>query len=547
MTINSAATIGNVVINEILTQNLSLSTKVNPFVDEDGSYSPWIELFNRGATSVNLAGWSLSNDATNPGQWFFPSGPQSIIAAGGYLVLWADGKDRKNPTGNNKMHTNFSLKQSGEYLGLFSAELPRAVPTPDAQFSPSYPVQRGDVSYGYDTSNALKYFSTPTPGPAPGHNGASNGTSSISGITSNVNFSVNHGYFSGPFNLVLSCPTAGATIRYTTDGSVPTASNGTVYSTPINISATTALRAAAFGPNMLSSDVSTQTYLFVSSVLTQPANPPGYPTQFGSNPVNNTWTQSPANVVNGSQCYFQVDPTIAANDASFIKAGLLQNPALEITLPIPNMFDQTIGLYDHPLNSGPGWESGCSLEMIYPDGSQGDFQIDCGVQIQGGSSRDPVKNFKHSFRITFKDDYGSGSLQQTLLPGTPVNDYNTFDIDGGSNDTWDYVGASGASNQRQFAQQTHDAFTSDLYNAMGWPSFHSQFVNVYINGLYWGLDYIHERPDASFAATYFGGDKSEYDVIRNTTSGNEVESNSTGFQSAGIDARWCAGARRAVQ
>lgn len=225
VTMNTAQPIANVFINEFLTQNVSLSTKVNPFVDEDGSFSPWIELYNSGSTSVNLAGWSLSDDALNPGEWFFPSGAQSIIPAGGYLVIWADGKDRKNPTGSNKMHTNFTLKQSGEYLGLFSAELPRLV-VPLSNFSASYPPQRGDVSYGYDQGNNLGYLTTPTPG-------AANAITGVTAITADVNFSVQHGYFAGPFNLVLSTSTPGAAIRYTTDGSVPTAGNGTVYSRPL--------------------------------------------------------------------------------------------------------------------------------------------------------------------------------------------------------------------------------------------------------------------------------------------------------------------------
>ncbi len=513
VTMNTAQAVGNIVINEFLTRNVSPST----FVDEDGSLSQWIELYNKGATSVNLAGWSLSDDASNSDLWVFPSGSQSVIPAGGYMVIWADGKDRKNPTSPAKMHTNFTITQAGEYLGLFSAELPRAAVS---QYSPTYPQQRANISYGFDSSNALKYFNTPTPGTA-------NGTSTISGTTSDINFSVNHGYFSGPFNLVLSTPTSGATIQYTTDGSVPTLANGTTYSAPITISATTVIRAAAFGTNMLPSNVSTQTYIFVSSVLTQPSNPPGYPIQFTGYPLNNTWidtgSYSPANVLNGSQCYYQMDQGIVASDSAFIKAGLLELPSVCINMPIADFFSQNTGIYTHPLEKGSQWERACSVEMIYPNGSVDDFQVNAGVQIQGGSSRDPVKNFKHSFRILFKGTYGDGTLNKAVLPGTTVANFNDLDVDGGSNDTWDYVGGSSQVDQRTRAQQTHDAFASDLLNAMGWPSFHSKFINLYLNGLYFGVLYLHERPDQSFCANYFGGDKSEYDVLRITTTSLEVE------------------------
>jgi hypothetical protein len=295
----------------------------------------------------------------------------------------------------------------------------------------------------------------------------------------------------------------------------------------------------AIGPNLLSSDIGTETYFFVASTLAQPANPPGFPTQFAGAPANNTWIDnldySASTVLNGSQCYFQVDPTIAAQDKTFITAGLLSLPSLEVTTTIPDMFAQSTGLYNHPLESGDQWERPCSFEMVFPDGSQSNLQINCGVQLQGGSSRDPVKNFKHSFRMVFKDFYGAGQLEQQIYPDTPVNKLNTITLDGGSNDTYDYVGGSGQEYQRAFAQQTHDAFTSDLLIAMGWPSFHSKFCNLYIDGLFWGLYYYHDREDADFAATYWGGDKDEYDVLRTTTTSLEVETSGNGFQTTSSD------------
>src|SRR5207244_11398372 len=71
-------------------------------------------------------------------------------------------------------------------------------------------------------------------------------------------------------------------------------------------------------------------------------------------------------------------------------------------------------------------------------------------------------------------------------------------------------------------QCVRDQFTSDLSLAQGQPGFHGQFYHLYLNGLYWGLHYIHERPDDDYAASYFGGDKADYDVIKNTTFGTQV-------------------------
>ncbi len=134
----------NVVINEILANNVAGA------VDEDAAHSDWIELRNLDATAVNLQGWSLTDNATNPTKWVFPS---VSIPAGGYLVVFASGKNR---TSGANLHTNFVLDSAGEYLGLFRNDLSAAY-----QFAPAYPKQEADVSYGLDGST-LRYFAKPT-------------------------------------------------------------------------------------------------------------------------------------------------------------------------------------------------------------------------------------------------------------------------------------------------------------------------------------------------------------------------------------------------
>jgi len=57
----------NIVINEILSSNSFSNT------DEDGTYQDWIELYNNGATTVNLSGYGLSDDATILFKWTFPN------------------------------------------------------------------------------------------------------------------------------------------------------------------------------------------------------------------------------------------------------------------------------------------------------------------------------------------------------------------------------------------------------------------------------------------------------------------------------------------
>jgi hypothetical protein len=497
----AAAAMTNVVLNEFL----ALNTSIAGLHDEDGLPASWIEIFNRGATGVSLAGWSLTDEADTPTKWIFPA---TNIAAGQYLVVFASGKDRRVP--GAKLHTNFKLSASGDYLGLYNAELsPHLIQA----FAPKYPEQRNDISYGLDNTNAVRYFAVSTPG-------GPNGFSSIAGLVAPLNASVLSGFFNAPFALFLTTATFGATIVYTTNGSVPaisaSATNGSVYSGPINILQTTALRAVAFAPNLLPTLPLSRTYLFSEDIIRQPNNPTGYPT-------GNVWTPTPAIVQNGSRAYYQMDPVIV-NDPQYtndVRAGLVSIPTMSLMMPISDLFDATNGIYTHPMSRGDDWERACSMELIFPDNTAG-AQADCGVQVQGGSQRDPAKNAKHSFRVTFKQAYGPGKFKFPMYADSPVTSFNTFVLDGGINYWWHYAGTTSPTDQRYRAQCVRDQFSSDLMAAMGNPAYHGKFFHLYLNGLYWGMNYVHERPDDDFAASYLGGEAIDYDVLKNTTAGTEI-------------------------
>ena len=109
-------------------------------------------------------------------------------------------------------------------------------------------------------------------------------------------FSEPRGFYSANFNVAITTTTTGATIRYTTNGSKPTATTGTVYAGPIAITGTTVLRAAAFKAGFEPSKVHTQTFIFPAQVVQQPALPAGWPATWGTG-VNADYEMDP-NVVN---------------------------------------------------------------------------------------------------------------------------------------------------------------------------------------------------------------------------------------------------------
>ena len=67
---------------------------------------------------------------------------------------------------------------------------------------------------------------------------------------------------------------------------------------------------------------------------------------------------------------------------------------------------------------------------------------------------------------------------------------------------------------RTMSQYIRDQWVRDTHAAMGYPAARGCFVHLYLNGLYWGLYNLTERPDADFAAASMGGDKGDYDSRR---------------------------------
>jgi hypothetical protein len=126
-------------ITEFMAENDSV------LVDEDGEFNDWIEIANSGDAPISTAGYYLTDEATLPAKWLLPD---VSIQPGGFLVVFASGKDRSPVDG--ELHTNFSLLNSGEYLALIKPDNTAAT-----EFSPAFPKQFSDISYGFGTGGAL--------------------------------------------------------------------------------------------------------------------------------------------------------------------------------------------------------------------------------------------------------------------------------------------------------------------------------------------------------------------------------------------------------
>jgi len=336
------------------------------------------------------------------------------------------------------------------------------------------------------------FFSTPTPG--------SINAEAFQGFVSDTQFSVDRGFYTTPISLVISSATQGASIVYTTDGSVPTVdsnlsvTNGTLFTDAINISSTTNIRAAAFKEGFAPTNVDTHTYVYLDDVIQQTASSQELALEQGL----------PFNAGNGVD--FGLDPDIVNSfTTQQIKDSLLSIPTISLTLENGDFLGSN-GIYTNSTATGPSSERPVSAELIHPDGSTG-FQANAGIRIQGAASRSIAE--KYSFRLAFRSKYGPTDLFYPLF-GDGVDRFDTVVLRSVFNDGY---GWQGDDNNLREQLYVRDLWFRETQLAMGQPAARGNWAHLYVNGQYWGLYHPSERPDADFAQETIGGDNDNYDTI----------------------------------
>jgi hypothetical protein len=434
-----------------------------------------------------MAGMYLTDDLAVPTKWQFPTDDAALttIPPQGYLVVWAD-----NEGADDGLHAAFKLSSSGETVGLFDRDGTTLID------SVSFGEQRTDISYGRvpDASDTWAFLTFPSPG--------SPNFQIYQGFTEKPECTPQRGLYTHEILVSLACRTAGATIYYTTDGSEPYLQDrmgpnprAAVYAGPIRIGRTTCLRAAAVKPLWMASPAVTNTYIFLTDVVTQS------PT--GAKPTS-AW---PSSGVNGQRIDYGMDPDVV-NDPRYkdlMDDALLSIPSISLVTDLANLFDAKTGIFVNAYGQGLAWERPVSAEWIYPDGRD-NFQIDAGLRIRGGYSRQS-SNPKHAFRLFFRPQYGQATLQYPLFEKEGVAEFEGVDLRTSQNYSWSFEG----DNHDTFVREV---FSRDTQRDMGEPYTRSRYYHLYIDGQYWGLFQTQERSEASYAASYFGGDKEDYDVVK---------------------------------
>ena len=388
----------------------------------------WVEIHNATSQAVTLTGYGLTNNPGNPAKWVFP---ETTIGAGQYMLLQTEGDD---PQKKNPARLSFNISASGESLFLFD---------PNGQLLDKLSAGRmkSGLSYGRDASDNRMYYTEPTPGSANG--------SGYKGVTSTPVFDINPGIYSEAVTLTLTAA-EDEVIRYTTDSTTPNASSP-VYTSPIQMSKNTVVRAAAFKDGCLTGDTATGTYLFTSDnvnhtlpVVTLVTDP------------DNLWDDEKGIYAYGEE----YDPSLPYGEA-IVTANYFEN--------------------------GDEWERPASFELFDSNG-QRVFNQNVGISIAGAFGRGRAQK---GFNVIARSEYGDSRLNYEFFPDD--RDFGEYKA---------VVLRAGAQDQNR--SKIRDELAVEILKGTDVNFLYQAYEPyvLYLNGEYWGVYFMKEKRNRFFVAQH---------------------------------------------
>jgi hypothetical protein len=416
------------VINELSICNISGE------LDPEGDFRGWIELYNTTGDTLNLKSFVYSDDPALPAKYRLLNDRK--ISPGGFACVWV------NDEVYNKEGRYLDTDPDGGYFcvaersGILIDEV-------------SYPAQYTNISWGRttDNGNTFAYFLSAT------HEASNNNSPTGTHRVAATDFSLPGGFYDGPIELALSCPTPGAAIHYTLDGSNPSPSKPLYTGTAIRLDKTTPLRAQAFLNGFLTGPVSGTTFL-----------------------------------INERQ------PSL---------------PVVLLTMDTTYLYDSIIGIYTVGVNGIPGaggsppanynqdWTRPAHFDYLGTDKKPLINQL-VGIEINGNATRlFPQKSFK----VKASKRFGYNKLNADFFGEKPHMRHKSILLRAGGQD-WKYGGIRDG-----FLQQMTHGLNLDH---QAWSP-----VVAYINGQYWGYMFVRERHNSDFLYANYGWDELEVDIIEN--------------------------------
>ena len=416
------------IINEIMVGN------VDEYISPTFNFESWVEIYNSHEADMPLGGCYLSDDANNLKKWQIPDAV-GIVPGKGYKVIWFDN--------TNLRITNcpFDLDADGGTLCLSdrTGKLISKVTYPAS-------VERASFARVIDGGNTWAFTSYPTPG-------ADNSTSVFSSqLLDSPNIKPDSKVFDKHVVVSSDVPD-GCVIYYTTDGTLPSPTNGKRLYHNILINETATLRFRMYRDGWLASPVTTRSYI--------------------------------------------------KRDKDY------QLPIVSIVSDPRFLYDDSIGIYVKGVNGKPGngaggkanwnmeWDRPVNMSYILPDGGMA-VNKDVNMSIAGGWSR--LASMK-SFKLKGKKKLGGDrDYHYQFFSAKPFLRSRTIFLRNGGNDTKARFKDPAISTIIQ-----HSGIDLDVLSY--------QPVHHFINGKYIGVINVREPSNKHFVYANLGLDTDEIDCF----------------------------------
>lgn len=251
-----AQTTNRLHINEVMVAN------VDRFLDSSWNYGSWVEIYNSSNGDINLKRYFINTSDTKLDK--IRIGYDLVIPAHGHGVLWFEHRYWKAPN-----QIDAKLDNDGGYITLFS---PGGNVLDRVEYPPS--MSRCSWARCSDGADDWTYTSHPTPAATNG-----NLTETMWRWPAPV-VDTDSRFFSAILSVQVEIP-EGATLRYTTDGSTPSRTNGETSETGFfRMTASRVYRFMLTGDGFLDSPVITRSYIRkqksinmpIVSIVTDPAH-----------------------------------------------------------------------------------------------------------------------------------------------------------------------------------------------------------------------------------------------------------------------------------
>lgn len=428
------------VFNEIMIGN------IDQYIDYSFNYGAWAEVYNPTELSISLDGLYITDDENEPRKFQLPAGT-GVVKAGEFKVIYFDHNAADGTFGDTAYkQVRFKLDNGGGSLYLYDADGNQLA-------SAEYPECIPRCSWARTQDGGEDWGWTGTPTLAASNNDSDFADFRLDAPTIDTDSRL----FTEPFTIQVSIP-AGTTLRYTTNGTTPSLTNGSTSEDGIfNISETQIYRFGLFEEGMLPSPVVTRSYIY-------------------------------------------------RNHDYYL-------PVISIATDPDNLYDGRIGVYTDGINGVSGrnhgasninmdWERPVNFEYITPNGEMAVNQ-EAEFVISGGWSRHYAPS---SFKIKGTNRYeGKKTIDYyPFFRYKPHNKYRQIMVRNGGND-----------NNSQAHGRVRDALTQQVLMSSGFYCDCQDYqpVHVFFNGRYLAQLNLREPNNRYHGYANYGYDDDEMDAF----------------------------------